>query len=218
MNLQVRKHLFTFEELAVLATMRGTTFERVVSDRIYSFRFELRDHGWEARPQDFPPLSQNTTDELLAVRVRPLHRLPAMQDDDTIIATNVPLLEILVVRTLVWFTDHVDFTSPEEAAAGLPQPKSEVDQKLQEMVRKSTGGHEEVVTHPAQADDVEAPCANLVDTGFIARTEEADLACFSWRNGFIRESDYVCDANRDDVLSHYELIPLDRLLEIAPKG
>jgi hypothetical protein len=210
----VQPHLFTVLELEELRNMVGRRFDRILSDQVSSFRFEAGDQTWVAMTSDFEALSQNTDDEILAVRLMG-QGTNAGEGGDVVVAIEAEVQEIEIVRGLVWFTDHQTYRSPGEATSSLSAPRTETDGRIHEVLRHCTGGHEEVTTHPTRRKEVDARYANLVDAGFIARLQDRELACFSWFNGFIRESDFLDADLRQMLGQHYEFIPIDDALDRA---
>ena len=205
---QIARHAFTDAELDQLRSFVGRKFDGIFSDGVLAFRFVSGTEIWDASPVDSLASSQNEDDEIVAVRLA-----PATGTTDrgiwNLLASGVSIEDIHIVRALVWFTDHREFAGREDALTGAPAPRDAVDEQVRELIAGSTGGHEEVITHPSAIETVDAPVANLVDVGFVARVEELELACFAWGNSFIRECDYITEKNRADVLHHYQLVALD---------
>jgi hypothetical protein len=203
---RTRDILFSSEHLAALRELRGARPRRIVSDGLFTFWFDLGDRYMIASVAEFTPLSQNAHDEALAVR--PQWRSGPCDCEGEVLFDNALITDVLIVRTLLWFTDHTDFHSERDALAGLPEPTTETERTLQRALAGSTGGHQECVSRPADMVTIEAPVANLVDVGFIAVVNDRKLACFTQINAYAREADYV-DALKHDFSSCYEALPLN---------
>ena len=124
MSLELRNIAFSQEELRALQKLRGSTPERIICDEV-SFWFEFRDKCLSVTFCEYVPLSQNEHDEALALRPQ-WHDSPS-RPEGRILFENKTVEDILVVRTLLWFTDHVVFASREQALAGLPPPRNDTD-------------------------------------------------------------------------------------------
>ena len=203
---EITRHAFTDVEQDQLRGFVGRRFDRILSDGFCVFRFVAAGEVLDARTTELVATSQNYADEIFAVRLFPSNE-PG-EDDVTwkLVASDIEVESVHIVRALVWFTDQQTFSTRAEA---LAHGSAETDATIREMIAGATGGYEEVTTHPSEIETVEAPVANLVDVGFVARVGGLDLACFAWWNWINRESDYISDENRAEVLAHYELVPLD---------
>lgn len=205
---KITRHAFTDAELDQLRGFVGRRFDRILSDGVCAFRFVAGDDVLDAMTKEFVASSQNGWDEILAVRVVAVEEPVEDPSAWKLVASGMEVEAIHIVRALIWFTDHETFATRDDALDGVPEPSNETEERVRELIAETTGGHDEVTTHPSELEMVEAPVANLVDVGFVARVGGLDLACFAWWNAFIRESDYISDQNRADVLAHYELVPL----------
>jgi hypothetical protein len=205
-----REILLDQESLSALLRLRGARALRIISDGACTFYFDLGDRHLVAAVEEFLPLSQNEHDEALAVRPR-WHSGPCTVDGQ-VLFENASVDDVLVVRTLLWFTDHVQFESGGQALAGLPTPTTETERKLQEIIAGSSGGHEERVSNPSHANLLTVPVANLVDVGFVATVNDRSLACFTQDNAYLRRTDFV-DQLTSNFSESYELLSLESVLK-----
>lgn len=197
-------------EIFALRELRGTSPDRVISDEVCTFWFDLGLRHLAAPTVEFQPLSQNSHDEALAVR--PCWRDGPCTEDGRVVLRNAPIAELFLVRTVLWFTDHVLFRSAEEALSGRPPARNDADRALHRVLASSTGGHSECVSHPDLIPEIDAPVANLVDVGFVVLFEGQALGCFARGNSYLRSSDFV-DVRSNDFRMSYELISLETALE-----
>jgi hypothetical protein len=206
---RTREILLRQEDLIALLQLRGSRARRITSDSFCTFWFDLGDRHLVAAVEEFVPLSQNERDEALAVRPRwnPGH----CQVEGKVLFENASIDDVFVVRTVLWFTDHVRFESAQQALAGLPAPTTNTDRKLHEIVAGSSGGHEECVSNPANVSSLTVPVANLVDVGFVAVVNGRSLACFTQANAYLRQTDFV-DQLAHDFSECYQLVPLETAL------
>ncbi|APR83444.1 Hypothetical protein A7982_08793 [Minicystis rosea] len=200
------------EEVLALLELRGRGSCRILSDGVSSFWFDFGVRHLAALTQELVPASQNEHDEALAVRPR-WHDGPCCVAEN-VLFEDVRIDDVVVVRSLLWFTDHVLFQTPEEALAGLPPPRNETERSLAHILAQTTGGHDEVVTNPRLISEVHAPVANLVDVGFIVVVRGRALACFAQTNAYLRQADFV-DELRHDFAQSYERIPLEAAFTYA---
>ena len=219
MSLKLKNIAFSQEELRALQKLRGSTTTRIICDEV-SFWFEFREKCLWVTFCDYAPLSQNEHDEALALRPQwhdspPWHESPS-RPKGRILFENKKIEDILVVRTLLWFTDHVVYASREQALAGLAPPRSDTDRVLVDVLAKSTGGHDECITHPSLSHLVEAPVANLVDVGFLAHVGGRHLACFTQSNSTLRDGDFVDEL--DDFTTSYATVTLDDAMDQLAEG
>ena len=90
------------------------------------------------------------------------------------------------------------------------------DRVLLDVLAKSTGGHDECVTHPSLSHLVEAPVANLVEVGFLAYVGGRHLACFTQSNSTLRDGDFVDEL--DNYTTSYASVTLDDAIEQLAEG
>lgn len=180
------------------------------SDETCSFWFDFGSRHLLACTEVFVPLSQNHGDEALAVR--PHWQSGPSPYNGRVLFENAPVEDVFVVRTLLWFTDHVLYGSAAQALADVPQPKTETERILYAALASSSGGHEERLSNPLDSSLVTVPVANLVDAGFVALVGGRSLACFAQSNGYFRQSDFV-DGLTGAFSARYQLVPLEDALQ-----
>jgi hypothetical protein len=207
---RTREILLEQESLSALFQLRGTRVRRIISDGACTFYFDLGDRHLIAAVEGFVPLSQNDHDEALAVR--PHWHSGSCTMNERVLFENASVEDVLVVRTLLWFTDHVRFKSIDQALAGLPVPTNETERKLREVIAGASGGHDERVSNPSHAKLLTVPVANLVDVGFVAIVNGRSLACFTQSNAYLRQTDFV-DKLAHDFSESYELLSLEAALK-----
>lgn len=206
---RTREILLSLEDIGALIELRGTRTLRIISDEVCAFWFDLGSRHLAATVEEFIPLSQNDHDEALAVR--PRWHLGPCQSDGRVLFENAVVEDVSIVRTLLWFTDHVRFTTEEEALAGMALPTTQIEEVLHQIIAQSSGGHDECVSNPAKAVGLTVPVANLVDVGFVALVEGRSLACFTQANAYLRQTDFV-DQLSLDFSESYQLISLETAL------
>ena len=106
-------------------------------------------------------------------------------EHDKLLFQNKAVSRLWILRTLLYFTDHVLYKSEAEALGDF-EVKSKTDNAIADLLRQTSGGHDEVVCHPKsdEAQSVNQEFANLVDAGVMLEIDGKLLMCFSWSNGY----------------------------------
>ena len=120
---------------------------------------------------------------------------------------GVWISRIWIVRTLLYFTDHIIFETPEQAISGLPN-ETETDKAILQITSKATGGHEQIVCHPESEEvaQVNKDFANLIDAGVILELDGKTLGCFSYFNSFSFRGEIESLNDLKEVAEFYEFI------------
>ncbi len=180
------KTLFYNENtIALLRQLKRNAPERIFSDEYCCVVFDYGDFHITATSEDFDADTQNDSDEAIAAKFERIDSPFQPNNGYKLLFQGKAIDRLWILRTLLYFTDHILFNSEEEALANF-EIDSETDKAIADILRKTTGGHEEVVCHPksAEAEKVNKDFANLVDAGVMLETEGKLLMCFAWNNGY----------------------------------
>ena len=111
---------------------------------------------------------------------------------------------------MLYFTDRVLFNSEAESLGSF-EIKTKTDKAIADILRQTTGGHDEVVCHPnsSEAANVNKEFVNLVDAGIMLEIDDRLLMCFAWNNGFwVVGRIMSLDEIKDDVAPFYEFVEI----------
>ena len=186
------------------------TPKRIFSDEFYCVVFDYSDFHITVMPEDFVAASQNDSDEMINAKFERVDSVFQPNENDKLLFQGKAICRLWILRTLLYFTDHVLFHSEEEALGDF-EIKSETDKSIADIMRKTTGGHDEVVCHPrsAEAKSVNKEFANLVDAGLMLEIDDKLLMCFSWNNSFsIVGRTMSLDELKEEVAPFYEFVEL----------
>ena len=165
--------------------LKRQTPKRIFSDEHMQVVFEYRDFHISAFPEDFAAASQNDSDEMINANFERVDSSYQPNEHDKLLFQNKAVSRLWILRTLLYFTDHVLYKSEAEALGDF-EVKSKTDNAIADLLRQTSGGHDEVVCHPKsdEAQSVNQEFANLVDAGVMLEIDGKLLMCFSWSNGY----------------------------------
>jgi len=190
--------------------LKQHTPERIFSDEHYCVVFDYGDFHINAMPEDFVAASQNDSDEAIRAKFERIDSIFHPREDEKLLFQGKAISRLWILRALLYFTDHVLFNSEAEALGDF-EINSETDKAIADIMRKTTGGHDEVVCQPksAEAESVNAEFANLVDAGAMFEIEDKLLMCFSWNNSFSVVGRIMSlDELKEEVAPFYEFVEI----------
>jgi len=129
-------------------------------------------------------------------------------ENDKLLFQGKAVNRLWILRTLLYFTDHILFNNEAEALGDF-EIESETDEAIADIMRKTTGGHDEAVCHPksAEAESVNKDFANFVDAGVMLEIGDKLLMCFAWNNGFqVVGRVMPLDEIKEEVVPFYEFV------------
>lgn len=204
--------LYNEDTTAILQYLKSNTPERIYSDEFYRVVFDYGDFHVTAMPEDFVANTQNDSDEAIAAKFERIESSFRPDNDDKLMFQNNSIDRLWILRTLLYFTDHILYSSEEEALANFDiEIESDGNKALADILRRATGGHDEVVCHPRspEAENVSKDFANLVDAGVMLEIEGQLLMCFAWNNGFhVVGRIMSLDELKEEVAPSYDFIEL----------
>jgi hypothetical protein len=196
--------------IGLFELLKRQTPKRIFSDEFYQVVFDYGDFHITALPEDFVAASQNESDEIINAKFERVDSAFQPNENDKLLFQGKAISRLWILQTLLYFTDHVLFNSEAEALGDF-EIKSETDKAIADIMRKTTGGHDEVVCHPksAEAESLNKEFANLVDAGIMLEIEDKLLMCFSWNNSFSVVGRIMpLDELKEEVAPFYEFVEL----------
>jgi len=196
--------------IVLFELLKRQTPERIFSDEYHQVVFDYGDFHIAAFPEDFVAASQNKSDEMINAKFEGVDSIFQPNENDKLLFQGKAVSRLWILRTLLYFTDHVLFHSEEEALGDF-EINSTTDKAIADIMRKTTGGHDEVVCHPksAEAESVNKEFANLVDAGVMLEIADKLLMCFAWNNGFqVVGRIMSLDDLKEEVAPFYEFVEL----------
>lgn len=196
--------------LELFRYLKQHTPERIFSDEHYCVVFDYGDFHVTATPEDFVAASQNDSDEAIQAKFERVDSTFQPRGGEKVLFQRKAINRLWILQTLLYFTDHVLFTSEAEALGDF-KIESETDKAMADIMRKTTGGHDEVVCHPksAEAGGVNKEFADLVDAGVMFEIDGKLLMCFSWNNGFwVVGKIMPLDELKEEVAPFYEFVEM----------
>lgn len=184
--------------------------KRIFSDAHLQVVFDYGEFYISAFPEDFVAASQNKSDEMINAKFERVDSVFQPNKGDNLLFQNEAIRRLWILRTLLYFTNHIVFNNEDEALGNF-QIKTEADQKVADILRQTTGGHDEVVCHPksSEAESVNKEFANLFDAGVMLEIGGKFLTCFASNNcfqvgGIIISPDEV----KEEVAPFYEFVEI----------
>ena len=202
--------LYKENTLALFDFLKRHPPERVFSDEYMQIVFDYENFHIIAFPEDFAAASQNKSDEIINAKFERVDSVFQSTGDDKLLFQNKEISRLWILRTLLYFTDHIIYSSEAEALGDF-EIKSETDNAIADILRQTTGGHEEVVCHPKsdEAKSVNKEFANLVDAGIMMEINGKLLMCFAWNNSFqVVGRIMSLDELKEEVVASYEFVEL----------
>lgn len=181
--------------------------KRIFSDEFMEVVFDYGNFHIIAFPEDFAAASQNDTDEAIRIKFTRLDSVFVPRENERVLFENALINRLWILRTLLYFTDHVTYESKEQAIAGLLN-ETETDKKILEVLENVTGGHDEVVCHPKGevAAQVNKDFANLIDVGVALEINDKCFVCFSQNNSFSAKGQIVSLEELEEIAGCYDFI------------
>ncbi len=196
--------------VALFDFLKRHTPERIFSDEHMQVIFDYGDFHIAAFPEDSVAASQNKSDETISAKFERVDSAFQPNEHDKLLFQDKSISRLWILRTLLYFTDHILYNSEAEALGDF-EIKSKTDKAIADILRQTTGGHEEVVCHPksAEAESVNQEFANLVDAGVMLEIEDKLLMCFAWNNGFqVVGRIMSLDELKEEVAPFYEFVEI----------
>ena len=187
------------------------TPDRIFSDGNYQVIFDYIDFYIIANPEVYAAASQNKSDEVIKTRFQRIDSEYQPHEHDELIFQNRTVNSLWILRTMLYFTDHVVYNSETAALRNL-EIQTETNLVIANLMDKSTGGHSEVVCHPqsTEAKSANPEFANLVDAGIMLKIDNQMLLCFSSHNGFgVFGNTMSPNKIEEDITPFYELIEVN---------
>lgn len=206
----MKAHTYGENIIELFRYLKRHTPKGIFSDEFYCVVFDYGDFHINAMPEDFVAASQNDTDEAITAKFERVDSIFQPRKDEKLLFQGKAISRLWILRTLLYFTDHILFNSEAEALGDF-EINSETDKAIADIMRKTTGGHDEVVCHPksAEAESVNAEFANLVDAGAMLEIEDKLLMCFSWNNSFSVVGRIMSlDELKEEVAPFYEFVEI----------
>lgn len=171
--------------IALFELLKRQTPKRIYSDEYMQVIFDYGNFHIAAFPESLEAASQNKSDEMINAKFERIDSAFQPNEHDKLLFQDKALSRLWILRTLLYFTDHVLYNSEAEALGDF-EIKSETNKAIADLLRQTSGGHEEVVCHPKSdvAKSVNKEFANLVDAGVMLEIDDKLLMCFSWKNGY----------------------------------
>jgi len=188
--------------------LKQHTPERIFSDGHLYVVFDYKDFHISAMPEDFTAASQNDSDEAIRAKFERVDSIFQPRENEKLLFQRKAITRLWILRTLLYFTDHFLYNSEAEALGDF-EIKSEMDKAMADIMRKTTGGHDEVVCHPksAEAEGVNKEFANLIDAGAMFEIDGKLLMCFSLSNSYWVVGKVISlDELKEKVAPFYEFI------------
>jgi hypothetical protein len=195
--------------IALFELLKRQTPERIFSDEHMQVVFDYGDFHITALPESLDAASQNEYDEMIYAKFERVDSTYQPNEHDKLLFQNKAISRLWILRTLLYFTDHVLYNSEAEALGDF-EIKSETDNAIADLLRQTSGGHEEVVCHPKSdiAKSVNKEFANLVDAGVMFEIDGKLLMCFSWDNGYWVVGKVMSLEELKEVVSCYEFVEI----------
>lgn len=209
----MKQILYSEEDYKIFQYLLRETPQQIIENDSSTLIFDYGKRYVRAAPKDFLPNSQNDHDEAIGVRCTKISGYYQFHERDNVLFSSYPIQKIWVVRTVLYFSDHITFSSKDEAIGNalpeLSEPETETEGKLAKFFSELTGAHEEIICHPLseEAENVNHEFANLVDAGFILQVDGKMLAAFSPNNAFSLSGKILTSRELDaEIKPYYQLI------------
>ena len=180
-------NILAYEEntITLFDFLKRHTPKRVFSDEHMQVIFDYGDFHISAFPEDFVAASQNKSDEMINAKFERVDSTFRPNEQDKMLFQGKAISRLWILRTLLYFTDHILFNSEAEVLGDF-EVKSDTDKAIADILRQTTGGHDEVVCHPKsdEAKETNQEFANLVDAGVMLEIDGKLLMCFALSNAF----------------------------------
>ena len=202
--------LYEKSTITLFYFLKHQTPKSIYSDGYLNIIFGYRTFHINALPEYFDAASQNKYDEIIRAKFEYINSAFEPKEYHQLLFQGKTISRLWILRTLLYFTDHVLFNSEAEALGDF-QVKTKIDRVIADMMRKSTGGHSEVVCHPksTEAESVDKKFSNLVDAGIMLEIDSKLLMCFSWDNGSCVVGNVMSPEKiKEEIVPSYEFIEI----------
>jgi hypothetical protein len=203
--------LYDEKTIELFRRLKSLPPKRILSDEFYHVGFDYGESHVMATPKDFLAASQNGDDEAITIEFLEVQSPYKIHESERVIFENPIISRVFILRTLLYFTDHVTYKSKDEALAKMTD-EEKADKVLSKILSETTGGHEEIVCNPQskEAAEVNPNFANLVDAGVLLEIDGKCLGCFSNFNGFSAGGQmWTYEEISKDIVPYYEFIEVD---------
>ena len=204
----MKTFLYNDKTLELFRRLKNQPPKRILSDEFYHVGFDYGETHILATPKDFLADSQNGDDEAITIEFVEFNSPYKIHESERVIFDNSIISRIFILRTLLYFTDHINYKNKEEAIAKM-SPEEKADKVLYKILSETTGGHEEVICKPQSEDakKLNSDFANLVDAGIMLEIDGKCLSCFSNHNGFSAGGQiWTYEEISKDIVPYYEFI------------
>ncbi len=203
-------HTFLYDEktLKLFRRLKRQPPKRILSDEFYHVGFDYGQSHIMATPKDFCAASQNGGDEAITIEFVEVGSPDKKHESERVIFENPVISRLFILRTLLYFTDHITYKSKVEALSTLTD-EEKADKVLSQILSETTGKHEEILCNPQskEAAQVNPNFANLVDVGILLEIDGKWLGCFSNCNSFSADGQvWTYEGISKDIAPYYEFI------------
>lgn len=204
----MKKILYDDQTIEIFKILKSNSPKRMLSDEFMQVAFDYGNFYFIASPEDFIAASQNTNDEAIIVKFEKHNEAYKIHESEKVLFENPKISNIYILRTLLYFSDHINYKDRDEAISVMTKEEKE-NEILSDVLSKATGGHEEIVCHPQsdEAEKVNKDFSNLVDAGILIEVNGEKLLCFSYFNSFSANGQTWTNKEiEEDLLPFYEFI------------
>ncbi len=208
----MKKFLYEKNTLELFEKLLTIPPKRIFSDEFYHVGFDYGESHILATPEDFAANTQNESDEAIAIKFVEDNSEYTADENEKLIFENTTITRIWIMRTLLYFTDHITYKNKEETLSNMTEEEKN-DEILGDILSKSKGGHEEIVCHPksSEAKEVNEEHSNLVDAGIMLEIDKKYYICCSIFNGFSAHAQILSlQELKDDIANYYEFIEVSK--------
>ncbi|MEM8830143.1 MAG: hypothetical protein AAGE96_12410 [Cyanobacteria bacterium P01_G01_bin.19] len=202
--------LYEKSTITLFEFLKRQTPKNIYSDGYLNVIFGYRTFHINALPEYFDAASQNKNDEIIRVRFEYIDSTFEPKEHHQLLFQGKTISRLWILRTLLYFTDHVFYNSEAEALGDF-QVKTKIDRVIADIMRKSAGGHDEIVCHPKsiEAESADKKFSNLVDTGIMLEIDSKLLMCFSRDNGSCVVGNVMSlEKIKEEIVPLYEFIEI----------
>ncbi len=201
----MKTHSYRENTVALFKLLKHHAPEGIFSDGQCQVVFDYKDFHIIAVLDVLVAASQNKSDEIISVEFKQIDSAFQPRKHDKLMFQNKAIDRLYILRTMLYFTDYIPFSSEAEAVNGETNPI------LADLMKESPGRYEEVVCHPksTEAESVNKEFANLVEAGIMLEIDRQLLICFAWCNGFCIVGDIISlDEIEKEIAPFYEFIEI----------
>ncbi len=200
--------LYDEKTLELFKRLKSQPPKRILFDEFYHVGFDYGESYILATSKDFLAASQNKDDEAITIEFKEVNLPYKIHETEHVIFEKPLISRLFILRTLLYFTNHVTYINREEALDRMSL-EEKTDKVLSKILSESTGGHEEIVCNPQseEAAKVDPDFANLIDAGILLEINGKCLGCFSNCNSFAAGGQmWSYEEISKDIVPYYEFI------------